>query len=978
MRREYTCAHIEGEGRIVKHKLAVFQRKIHSGGGSRLLARGLAACAVALLLALTVVLGGAFARPASAKADAKNPDVVVSGTTEWQYRDGDAQPADGWKTSPAVTEQAWKTGKGSLGAKLGKIADLGGGHTPQVLLTQYRAGGLQDIPAYYLRTTFDVTDPNAVKTITGSFEYDDAAFIYINGVKVAEVGNKSENNYTGNMGGDIEGQHTWGGTNASHPQTGTINVTDVLALNLKAKGNVVAVELHNGRPTSSDVYFDLTKLTLNTGAPDPGQPTGDLKAVSLEVGATEASRNINWLGTSTAESYVEYVAKPAGYKEGDAFPEDAATKVTATQAPATRAGYQSNKATLSNLAASTTYLYRVGNSEKWSDPAEFSVRAQGAGQSFNFLFAGDPQIGAGNGSIQDNQTGWSNTLNRALKKLGGADFLVSAGDQINDRGNEGQYDAYYAPEALKSLAEATTVGNHDNGSMRYTDYNNMPNVSDKGSTASLTGAQSGDYWYTYNGVLFMDLNSNNLTTSEHKAFMQDAIAKNPNAKWKIVVFHHSVYSLANHYDDSDVAQRRRELPPVFSELGIDAVLMGHDHYFTRTYLIKNGTPVIPEGHNVSKGEDAPTEAVNPAAGEVFYLTANSASGSKYYSLNRSLNPNALPSWVAHQGQSKRQTITNVSVTANELKFDTYYTDQDELQPLDSFTIKRAAAPTITVEKADETVKVGDAFDPMTGVTAKDADGKDLTDRVTVAIKDKDGKDVRYVDTSKAGSYTITYSVEDAYGQSAKATKTVTVKKAAKPETKLSYKLLDAEGKAVSAVTVKVGDDFDALSYLHVYDETGKEVAKDGVTLRVTDATGAEVTKVDTSAAGEFTVSYEANGAEVATLKVTVKKAGNGQNPGGNNGGNNQGGNGQNPGGNGQNPGGNGGQNNGGNGGQNNGGNGGQNTNGNQTGNTGKPGAKPVNLPHTGDDAFALVGGLAIAGVLLVAGALAWRLVQKRR
>lgn len=968
MRREYTCAHIEGEGRIVKHKLAVFQRKIHSGGGSRLLARGLAACAVALLLALTVALGGAFARPVSAKADAKNPDVVVSGTTEWQYRDDDAQPADGWKTSSAVTEQAWKTGKGSFGAKYGKIADLGGGHTPQVLLTQYRAD-LQDIPAYYLRTTFDVADPNAVKTITGSFEYDDAAFIYINGVKVAEVGNKSENTYTGNKGGDIEGQHTWGGTNAGDPQTGTINVTDVSALNLKATGNVVAVELHNGRPTSSDVYFDLAKLTLNTGAPDPGQPTGDIKAVSLEVGATEASRNINWLGTSSAESYVEYAAKPADYKEGDAFPEDAATKVAATQAAATRAGYQSNKATLSNLAANTTYLYRVGNSEKWSDPVEFSTKALGADQAFNFLFAGDPQIGAGNAGVQANLQGWSNTLNRALKKLGGADFLVSAGDQINDRGNEGQYDAYYAPEALKSLAQATTVGNHDNGSTRYTDYNNMPNVSDKGSTASSTGAQSGDYWYTYNGVLFMDLNSNNLSTAEHKAFMQDAIAKNPNAEWKIVVFHHSVYSLATHYKDSDVKQRRNELPPVFSELGIDAVLMGHDHYFTRTYLIKDGNPVVPEGHDVSKGEEAPTEVVNPGEGEVLYLTANSASGSKYYNLNSSLTPNALPSWVANQDQSKRQTITNVSVTANELKFDTYYTDQDELQPLDSFTIKRAAAPTITVEKADETIKMGDAFNPMTGVTAKDADGKDLTDQVTVAIKDKDGKDVRYVDTSKAGSYTITYSVEDAYGQSAKATKTVTVKEAAKPETKLSFKLLDAEGKAVSAVTVKVGDDFDALSYLHVYDETGKEVAKDGVTLRVTDATGAEVTKVDTSAAGEFTVSYEANGTEVASLKVTVKKAGNGQNPGGNN----QGGNNQNPGGNNQ-----GGNNGNGNnqGGQNN--NGGQNSNGNQTGNTGKPGAKPVNLPHTGDDIFALVGGLAIAGVLLVAGALAWRLVQKRR
>lgn len=648
--------------------------------GKKSVRGGVAALVAALAVALVAVV--AFARPAQVKADAANPDIVVSGTTEWQYRDDDQAPADGWKTSPAVTESAWKTGKGSFGAKKGKIADLGDNHTPAVLLTQYRADG-DDIPAYYFRTTFDVKDPNAVKALTGSVEYDDAAFVYVNGVKVGEWGNKEENDNKDNPGADIEGKHTWGGTNDSDPQTGIINFTDIAKLNLKPTGNVIAVELHNGRPSSSDIYLDVTKLTLSTGA----SAEADIKAPSLEVGANETQRNLNWLGTSTADSYVEVAVKPAGYKEGDAFPEASATKVKATQAAAQRAGYQSNKATIKDLKANTTYLYRVGNDEKWTDPAEFSTGAQGKDQAFNFLFAGDPQIGAGNGSVQDNQVGWSNTLDRALKGLGGADFLVSAGDQINDRGTEAQYDAYYAPAALKSLAQATTVGNHDNGSLRYTDYNNMPNVSSLGSTASKTGAQSGDYWYTYNGVLFMDLNSNNLETIQHKAFMQDAIAKNPNATWKIVVFHHSVYSIANHYDDSDVEERRNELPPVFSELGIDAVLMGHDHYFTRTYMVKDGNPVVPEGHNVAKGESAPTEVVNPGKGEVLYLTANSASGSKYYDMNSEVQKK-MPSWVAHQDQSKRETITNVSVSANELKFDTYYTDQDTLQPLDTFSIKR--------------------------------------------------------------------------------------------------------------------------------------------------------------------------------------------------------------------------------------------------------------------------------------------------
>ncbi|WP_303620637.1 metallophosphoesterase [Hungatella hathewayi] len=57
------------------------------------------------------------------------------------------------------------------------------------------------------------------------------------------------------------------------------------------------------------------------------------------------------------------------------------------------------------------------------------------------------------------------------------------------------------------------------------------------------------------------------------------------ADWTVVTFHHSIYSTASHESDNDIIQRRAELSPVFTELGIDVVLMGHDHVYTRSYMM---------------------------------------------------------------------------------------------------------------------------------------------------------------------------------------------------------------------------------------------------------------------------------------------------------------------------------------------------------------------------------------------------------
>lgn len=98
-----------------------------------------------------------------------------------------------------------------------------------------------------------------------------------------------------------------------------------------------------------------------------------------------------------------------------------------------------------------------------------------------------------------------------------------------------------------------------------------------------------------------------------------------------------------------------------------------------------------------------------------------------------------------------------------------------------------AAPTIKAE--DKVVAVGDKFDPMAGVTAKDAEDGDLTDKIVITKNT--------VDLTKAGTYEITYEVKDKEGNKATKTITVTVKEkdVVKPDT----------NKGGSTKTPKTGD-----------------------------------------------------------------------------------------------------------------------------------------------------------------------------
>ena len=600
----------------------------------------------------------------------ESDEFITTEGTVWNYLENNTDPAEGsedrtvWTHTEFADEQ-WKSGKGSFGAKKGAIADLGGGYIPDTLLKHYIDDTKTAVPAYFFRTDVYLNDVSDLEALEAEIAYDDAVIVYINGKNVYE-GQVPEGGYDKNL--------AYGSANGlSAPSHDIVTINDVSML--RDGVNTIAVELHQDRASSSDIYFDF--ISLKAAQPKP------FKAISLGVWNDETQSAVTWYSSIGEDGKVRIGEKAD--MDGDSFPEQA-SEFAAERTEANDAGFYSFQAVMTGLKPDTAYVYQVGAGETWSDIYEFTTRDYENG--FNFLLAGDPQIGAG--STDTDTEGWQNTLKMAMKAFPATSFLISAGDQVNTASNEAQYAGYLSPKELLSLPTAVNVGNHDAGSSAYSQHFQVPNVSSLGMTEK-TGKFGGDYWYTYNNVLFMSLNSNNMSTAEHREFMKKVLEENgADADWTVVTFHHSIYSTASHESDNDIIQRRAELAPVFTELGIDVVLMGHDHVYTRSYMMNGTDPVVPADGTV------PESVTDPAEGEVLYVTANSASGSKYYSIHNKDFP-----YAAVMNQESTPNITNVEVTDSSFAITTYRTT--DMSEVDHFTIYRTEAPKPQPDVTGDTV-----------------------------------------------------------------------------------------------------------------------------------------------------------------------------------------------------------------------------------------------------------------------------------
>lgn len=150
------------------------------------------------------------------------------------------------------------------------------------------------------------------------------------------------------------------------------------------------------------------------------------------------------------------------------------------------------------------------------------------------------------------------------------------------------------------------------------------------------------------------------------------------------------------------------------------------------------------------------------------------------------------------------------------------------------------APTIFAE--DLKIGLNSEFDPLSGVSATDSEGNDITSSILVVYNT--------VNTSVIGDYEVTYQVHDSLDKTAEKTISVTVF-----EEESTSPIIIAEN-----LEIGLNSEFDPLSGVSATDSEGNDL---------TSSIVVTYNGVDTAVAGDYKVTYEVTDALGETTEKTI-------------------------------------------------------------------------------------------------------------
>lgn len=258
------------------------------------------------------------------------------------------------------------------------------------------------------------------------------------------------------------------------------------------------------------------------------------------------------------------------------------------------------------LTPNTVYAYRVGDGAVWSEWNQFRTAEAGAAP-FQFVYLGDPQNAI--------HSICSRVFRMAFQKAPAARFWLMAGDLVNNGENDDQWGELY--DAFGWITRVTSImplpGNHE--------YNEMKTGWD--TTRHLTplwrpqfslpangpqGLEETVYYVDCQNARFITLNGNDQLENQAE-WLINVLKDNPN-RWAIISMHQPIYSSAKNRDNVHL---QKLFLPIFDEFGVDLVLQGHDHCYSRSYKLRAG------------------KVVAEKSGGTVYVV--SVSGPKIYTLN---------------------------------------------------------------------------------------------------------------------------------------------------------------------------------------------------------------------------------------------------------------------------------------------------------------------------------------------------------
>lgn len=336
----------------------------------------------------------------------------------------------------------------------------------------------------------------------------------------------------------------------------------------------------NGNPANQ---FGVTWFT-NTGV--TGGKIQLLQGVASNAGDFNSAEVLTIDAATSAVDDLDYVA-PAPSHNNDGLKE--ATGFESGE----KRSYTSNKALLANLEANTVYSYRVGGvNGAWSAIGTFTT-AKNNKDEFEFIYITDTQANT------DEMFDVSKiTVEAAASLVPDAKFLLCAGDFVETYHIPGYEANGYAGSAeweweqwfekmqdvCFRLPIVPVQGNHDisprSNWFNHFNTNTAYNASQTNPEAR-TNMDGTVYSFVYGDALFMVINFENIplpyTANEANTTYINAIAEwlrqqaaaHPDVKWKIAVYHKSMFTGSrSHQDDGDGRFVRENIAPVLDRKSV--------------------------------------------------------------------------------------------------------------------------------------------------------------------------------------------------------------------------------------------------------------------------------------------------------------------------------------------------------------------------------------------------------------------------
>ncbi|SKB78039.1 Calcineurin-like phosphoesterase [Parapedobacter luteus] len=229
------------------------------------------------------------------------------------------------------------------------------------------------------------------------------------------------------------------------------------------------------------------------------------------------------------------------------------------------------------LRPNTTYAYRVGNGEYWSEWLHFTT-AGNRGEKLTFLYFGDVQANI--------RPLWSRVIRHAYRVAPETRLALYGGDLVNRANRDVEWGEWFAAGGFihGEVPAMPTPGNHDHADTEQGDdrisvfWRPQFTLPENGPS----GLEESCYFIDVQGVRFISINTERYDVSNddrknQREWLERLLADNPN-RWTCVVMHHPIYSTKRNRDNAEL---RKDLKPLFDRYGVDLVLQGHDHTYAR-------------------------------------------------------------------------------------------------------------------------------------------------------------------------------------------------------------------------------------------------------------------------------------------------------------------------------------------------------------------------------------------------------------